>query len=47
MFSVFYVWSKTLTIANDDFTAGVPNATRTRSGGSTTRTRATTGRTTS
>ena len=26
MFSVFYVWSKTLTIANDDFTAGVPNA---------------------
>jgi hypothetical protein len=25
MFSVFYVWSKALTIANDDFTAGVPN----------------------
>jgi hypothetical protein len=24
MFSVFYVWSKTLTIANDDFTAGAP-----------------------
>ena len=28
MFSVFYVWSKTLTIANDDFTAGVPNASK-------------------
>lgn len=26
MFSVFYVWSKALTIANDDFTAGRPNA---------------------
>ena len=25
MFSAFYVWSKTLTIANTDFTAGVPN----------------------
>jgi hypothetical protein len=25
MFSAFYVWSKTLTINNDDFTAGVPN----------------------
>jgi hypothetical protein len=28
MFGVFYVWSKALTIANDDFTAGRPNATR-------------------
>jgi hypothetical protein len=27
MFSVFYVWSKALTINNDDFTAGRPNAT--------------------
>jgi hypothetical protein len=26
MFSVFYVWSKSLTINNDDFTAGRPNA---------------------
>jgi hypothetical protein len=26
MFSAFYVWSKALTIANDDFTAGMPNA---------------------
>jgi hypothetical protein len=26
MFSAFYVWSKALTIANTDFTAGVPNA---------------------
>jgi hypothetical protein len=25
MFSAFYVWSKALTIANDDFTAGAPN----------------------
>ena len=25
MFSVFYVWSKALGIANDDFSAGVPN----------------------
>jgi hypothetical protein len=25
MFSAFYVWSKVLTIANDDFTAGRPN----------------------
>jgi hypothetical protein len=28
MFGIFYVWSKTLTINNDDFTAGRPNATR-------------------
>jgi hypothetical protein len=27
MFSAFYVWSKSLTINNDDFTAGVPNLT--------------------
>ena len=27
MFSVFYVWSKSLTINNDDFTRGLPNAT--------------------
>ncbi len=27
MFSVFYVWSKALGIANDDFAAGLPNAT--------------------
>jgi len=27
MFSAFYVWSKALGINNDDFTAGVPNAT--------------------
>ena len=26
MFSAFYVWSKSLTIDNDDFTAGLPNA---------------------
>jgi carboxypeptidase family protein/TonB-dependent receptor-like protein len=26
MFSAFYVWSKALTINNDDFTAGLPNA---------------------
>ncbi len=26
MFSAFYVWSKVLTIANTDFTAGLPNA---------------------
>jgi hypothetical protein len=26
MFSAFYVWSKSLTIANDDFSAGLPNA---------------------
>ncbi len=26
MLSAFYVWSKTLTTANDDFTAGLPNA---------------------
>jgi hypothetical protein len=26
MFSAFYVWSKALTIANTDFTAGLPNA---------------------
>jgi hypothetical protein len=28
MFSVFYVWSKALTINNDDFSAGLPNATK-------------------
>ncbi|PYQ55404.1 MAG: hypothetical protein DMF78_02155 [Acidobacteria bacterium] len=28
MFSAFYVWSKALTINNDDFTAGLPNATK-------------------
>jgi hypothetical protein len=28
MFGVFYVWSKALTINNDDFTAGRPNATQ-------------------
>ena len=27
MFSVFYVWSKALGINNDDFSAGLPNAT--------------------
>jgi hypothetical protein len=27
MFSFFYVWSKALTVANDDFSAGIPNAT--------------------
>jgi hypothetical protein len=27
MFGVFYVWSKALTINNDDFTAGLPHAT--------------------
>jgi hypothetical protein len=27
MFSFFYVWSKALGIANDDFSAGLPNAT--------------------
>jgi hypothetical protein len=27
MFSAFYVWSKALTIANTDFSAGLPNAT--------------------
>jgi hypothetical protein len=27
MFSVFYVWSKALGISNDDFSAGLPNAT--------------------
>jgi hypothetical protein len=26
MFSVFYVWSKALTVNNDDFTAGLPSA---------------------
>jgi carboxypeptidase family protein/TonB-dependent receptor-like protein len=28
MFGVFYVWSKTLTINNDDFSAGLPHATK-------------------
>jgi len=28
MFSAFYVWSKALTINNDDFTAGLPNVSK-------------------
>jgi hypothetical protein len=28
MFSAFWVWSKTLTINNDDFSAGLPNSTK-------------------
>ena len=48
MFSAFYVWSKALSINNDDFTAGVPNldddADHARS---TTRYSTSTGRTTS
>ena len=48
MFSAFYVWSKALTINNDDFSAGLPNADR--GGGPARRLlvrRTTTGRTTS
>ena len=37
MFSAFWVWSKTLTIDDDDFSAGLPNASDEEISASTTR----------